>query len=86
MEMIGLTDLLGDLESKKRGITGLILLEKVLKKFLLQILDNHPEFIFMQDGAGIHKRKEVVTWLEEKGYKVMVWPPFSPDLNPIEHV
>jgi transposase len=24
--------------------------------------------------------------LEEKGYRRMVWPPYSPDLNPIEHV
>ena len=40
----------------------------------------------MQDGVEVHQRKELVAWLEEKGYRVMVWPPFSPDLNPIEHV
>jgi len=27
-----------------------------------------------------------VAWLEEKGYRVIVWLPFSPNLNPIEHV
>ena len=49
-------------------------------------MDGHSDLIFMQDGAGVHQRKELVVWLEEKGYRVMVWPPFSPDLNPIEHV
>jgi hypothetical protein len=28
----------------------------------------------------------VGVWLEEKGYKRIVWLPFSPDLNPIEHM
>ena len=40
----------------------------------------------MQDGAKVHQRKELVAWLKEKGYEILVWPPYSPDLNPIEHV
>ena len=40
----------------------------------------------MQDGVGVHKRKELVAWLKEKGYNILEWPPYSPDLNPIEHV
>ena len=40
----------------------------------------------MQDGAGVHKRKELVAWLKEKGYNILEWPPYSSDLNPIEHV
>jgi transposase len=86
MAMMGLTDLPGDSESKRGGVTGRIILEFALKKILPQILDGHPEFIFMQDGAGVHKKKELVDWLKEKGYRVMPWPPYSPDLNPIEHV
>jgi hypothetical protein len=60
MRVMGLTDLSGNPESKKGGVTGCILLESAFKKILLQILDGHPDFIFMQDGIGIHKRKEVV--------------------------
>ena len=84
--MMGLTDLPGDPESKRGGVTGRVILECAFKKILPQILDGHSDLIFMQDGAGVHQRKELVVWLEEKGYRVMVWPPFSPDLNPIEHV
>jgi len=40
----------------------------------------------MQDGTKVHQRKELVVWLKEKGYEVMVWLSYSPDLNPIEYV
>jgi transposase len=86
MGMMGLTDLPGDPESKGGGVTGWIVLEYAFKKILPQILDGHSELVFMQDNAGIHRRKELVAWLKEKGYKVLEWPPYSPDLNPIEHV
>ncbi len=84
--MMSLTDLHDDPESKGGGVTGRIILEFALKRILPQILDGHPDLIFMQDGAKVHKRKELVAWLKEKGYCVMEWPPYSPDLNPIEHV
>ena len=84
--MMGLTDLQGDPESKRGGVTGRVILECALKKFLPQISDGHPDIIFMQDGAKVHQRKELVAWLDEKGYQLMKWPPYSPDLNPIEHV
>jgi transposase len=86
MKMMGLTDLPGNPESKRGEVIKHILLELALKKILPQILDSYPDFIFMQDGAGIHQWKEVSAWLKEKGYRRMVWPPYSPDLNPIEHV
>ncbi|OAL22592.1 hypothetical protein AYO22_07150 [Fonsecaea multimorphosa] len=38
----------------------------------------------MQDNAPIHKVKKVMDWFEDNGITVLDWPPFSPDLNPIE--
>ena len=84
--MMGLTDLQGDPESKGGGVTGQVILECTLKKILPQILDSHPDLIFMQDRAKVHQRKELVAQLKEKGYKVMIWLPYSPNLNPIKHV
>ena len=84
--VMGLMDLAGDPDSKGGGVTGWIILESALKKILPQILDGHSDLIFMQDRAGVHKRKELVAWLKEKGYNILEWPPYSPDLNPIEHV
>ena len=58
--MMGLTDLQGDPESKRGEVTDRVILECALKKILPQILDGHPEVIFMQDRAGVHQRKELV--------------------------
>ena len=67
---MGLTDLAGDPESKRGGVTGRIILESTFKKILPQILDGHPDLTFMQDRAEVHKRRELVAWLKEKGYNM----------------
>jgi transposase len=41
---------------------------------------------FMQDNACIYTAKKVKKWFEDKGILVMDWPPYSPDLNLIEHL
>ena len=41
--------------------------------------------ILMQDNAPIHTFREGKAWIAEQGYEAMDWPPFSPDLNPIEN-
>ena len=40
----------------------------------------------MQDGASIHTAHIIKRWLADNGIEVVDWPPYSPDLNPIEHV
>ena len=40
----------------------------------------------MQDNAPIHTAYIVQQLLQELGIEVMVWPPYSPDLNPIENL
>jgi transposase len=42
--------------------------------------------LFMQDNARIHTARVVVEFMEEHGITVLDWPPYSPDLNPIEHL
>jgi transposase len=46
----------------------------------------HPGHIFMQDGAPGHTKKETIEDLIDRGIQRINWPPFSPDLNPIENV
>lgn len=41
---------------------------------------------FMQDNAPIHTAQALKEWLEVHGIATADWPPYSPDLNPIEHL
>ncbi|KAF6815631.1 hypothetical protein CMUS01_12404 [Colletotrichum musicola] len=40
--------------------------------------------ILMQDGAPAHSAGSTIEDLNDRGVQVIYWPPFSPDLNPIE--
>jgi transposase len=42
--------------------------------------------IFIQDNALIHIVTKVKEWFKDNGVYTTDWPPFSPDLNPIEYV
>ena len=48
----------------------------------------HPEGNgkYQQDNAPCHKARLVTETLQEAGVHVMAWPPFSPDLSPIENL
>ena len=40
----------------------------------------------MQDNAPSHAARDTIAELESRGVTVISWPPYSPDLNPIETV
>jgi hypothetical protein len=40
----------------------------------------------MQDNCPAHRAKTVTQYLHENGVEFLEWPPYSPDLNPIENI
>lgn len=44
------------------------------------------QLVLMQDGAPGHAAADTQQELRSRGITVIFWPPFSPDLNPIERV
>ena len=44
-----------------------------------------PGQIVIMDNASIHKSAETKRLIEEAGCTLLYLPPYSPDLNPIEH-
>ena len=44
-----------------------------------------PGSIVVMDNLRVHKRAEAVAAIEAAGARVLSLPPYSPDLNPIEH-
>jgi hypothetical protein len=46
----------------------------------------NPGQVLMHDNAPGHAASYTVQELRERGVTVIYWPPFSPDLNPIETI
>jgi hypothetical protein len=76
-----------DFESKKHGYSAASYLE-VLNAEVAPIFEGlEPGYQFMQDNAAIHTARKVKEWFIDQGIELLQdWPPYSPDLNPIEHI
>ena len=44
-----------------------------------------PAAVIVLDNAAFHKRADVQNTLRQAGHTLEYLPPYSPDLNPIEH-
>lgn len=73
----------GDPNSQRKGVTGEVYL-KILQDNLITFFED--DWVFMQDNARIHIYHKIPELLRNNGIEVMIWPPYSPDLNPIEHI
>lgn len=63
------------------------LLRKTVKPFLTQLnRQGWKEWVFMDDNAPIHRATIVKNWIAKEGIDNPEWPPYSPDLNPIENI
>ena len=62
--------------------------KEVINSYIEEILlpALRPGQVVVMDNAAFHKASKVATLLEGKKCKVLYLPPYSPDLNPIEHL
>ena len=77
-------------EEGRKGICSQAYLTQVLQPIIFPYYNllseqEQQEFIFMEDGAKVHKGKARLPKLEV-GIRGFDWPPSSPDLNPIEKI
>jgi transposase len=69
------------IESRLNGDTYIELLKKGF------VSDYESQFVYQQDNARPHVAKKVKLWMEENNINVCKdWPPYSPDINPIENL
>ena len=73
-------------EPGAKGITSKAYLNQVLEPVIFPLFDSlGPEYIYMEDGSGVHKKFARLAWLQHSVHG-FDWPPSSPDLNPIKHI
>ncbi|OGE49971.1 hypothetical protein PENARI_c019G06796 [Penicillium arizonense] len=80
----GLIPLFGNPEAERRGVTSLVIEE--LYRQILPTLISNQDGIFQYDNAPTHTASVVQRALADMDIEVMEWPPYSPDLNPIENL
>lgn len=79
--------------SKKKGVNSTIYRTQILKRALKRPWHNmlsrwrgwaaSPRIV--EDGARVHSAKICLKERQKQGYKMLFHPPYSPDLNCIEH-
>lgn len=67
-----------------RGTCDSTLFNIWVKDFLLPELK--PGQVVIMDNAAFHKSQKTQQLIEAAGCRIFFLPPYSPDLNPIEHV
>ncbi|KAG0645718.1 Transposable element Barney transposase [Hyphodiscus hymeniophilus] len=71
-----------DFEAKKNGYSASSYIE-VLDAILPGYYQE--DLYFIQDNALIYTANRVKKWFEDNRIDTSNWPPYSPDLNPIEY-
>jgi transposase len=79
----GLVPLYGDPEAPRGGVSGRVIRD-LYQAQLPELTE--PGDIFMQDNARVHTARVVKEVLNSLQIEVMIWLPYSPDLNPIENL
>ena len=62
------------------------LLEYLVIPVVQRINDTIGGQVFQQDNSPVHNTSVVTEWFEQHSIQVDEHPPYSPDLDPIEHV
>ena len=63
------------------------LYQNTLKEFSFPLVDVHGgNWRFQQDNDPKHKSELVMDWLNNWVPEIIDWPPYSPDLSPIENI
>ena len=65
------------------GYSNKAVYETYIEKVLIPALK--PGMVVVIDNARFHKSKKIIELIESVQCKLIFLPPYSPDLNPIEH-
>ena len=67
------------------NLTAVRYRDQVLMPHVLALVNAH-NLTFQHDNARPHVARVCRDFLNQNNVQVLDWPPYSPDLNPIEHL
>ena len=67
------------------NLTAVRYRDQVLMPHVLPLVNVH-NLTFQHDNARPHVARVCRDFLNQNNVQVLDWPPYSPDLNPIEHL
>ena len=68
------------------NLTAQRYIDEILRNDVTPHFANNPNDIFMQDNARPHAARLTQQYLQVNNVNTLPWPPYSPDMNPIEHL
>jgi hypothetical protein len=68
------------------GANYVVVMEEAMLDFWMEQSEERGFVVIQEDNAPIHTCKLAKEWRESRDMVTLTWPPYSPDLNPIEHV
>jgi len=74
------------IDGKMDGELYVKIMEDELRESLAYYGKQVNQVIFQQDNDSKHNCKKAKAHFQKQDYQVLLWPPQSPDLNPIEHL
>lgn len=60
--------------------------DEIIRPHVLPHIAANPQVTFQQDNARPHSARVTQQLLADNNVRVLDWPPYSPDMNVIEHV
>lgn len=73
-------------KGRLNGENYVTVMEETMMDFWMEQSEERGYVVVQEDNAPIHTCKLAKKWRESLGMVSLVWPPNSPDLNPIEQV
>ena len=72
------------------NLTAQRYVDEILRPVVVPLLRRHQgprrQLMFQHDNARPHAARLTQAFMRQERMNVLEWPPYSPDLNPIEHL
>ena len=68
-------------------VTARVYIDQIIEPIVIPTFQAHQDLrVFQQDNARPHTARITMDVIRQQDFELMPWPPYSPDMSPIEHL